>query len=432
MCFRKTAFCLVVLGVLLAATCLQAAQPCEVTIERGVTAKMRDGVILRADIYRPKSDARFPVLLERTPYNKSEDADFGLKAAARGYMVVIQDVRGRYTSDGDWYPFQHESDDGYDTVEWAAALPYSNGKVAMWGESYVGATQLLAAIAHPPHLVGICPMDTASNYHDGWTYQSGAFEQWFNESWTSILAQDTFHRDVVKQTNALQGAWKLPLANYPRFNFPDSSSAPPSAPSLAPYFLDWLAHPSYDEYWKQISIEDHYSEITVPVLTVTAWYDIFLGGALRNYLGIKARGGSDAARHGQHLLVMIGGHAGSGRKIGELDFGPAAAEDDQGEITLKWYDYLLKGVENEFAGKRVKIFVMGLNQWREEDDWPLDRAKSTRYFLHSTKGANSLRGDGSLSPTPLRAESPDHYLYDSGNPVPTVGGPLCCDSDSRC
>jgi putative CocE/NonD family hydrolase len=137
---------------------------------------MRDGTVLRADIYRSTAPGRFPVLLTRTLYDKHSDGDvdFGHKGAARGYVVINQDVRGRYTSDGEWYPFLHESDDGYDTVEWAAALPYSDGRVGMYGGSYVGATQMLAAIAHPPHLAGICPVVTASNYHDGWTYQGGA------------------------------------------------------------------------------------------------------------------------------------------------------------------------------------------------------------------------------------------------------------------
>ena len=424
---RKIAFYTTALGLLLTTSLLHAAQSYEVTMERGVTATMRDGVILRADIYRPMADGQFPVLLQRTPYNKSSGAAFAFKAAATGYVVIIQDVRGRYTSEGEWYTFKHESNDGYDTVEWASSLPYSNGKVGMWGGSYVGATQMLAAIAHPPHLAGICPVVTASNYHENWTYQGGAFEQWFNQSWTSALSQDTFDRSVQKNTNALGGAWKLPLASYPLFNFSDPSAAPISTASLAPYFLDWLAHPTYDQYWKQISIEEHFGDINVPVLSIAAWYDIFQGGSLRNYIGIKARGGSEAARKGQHLYVTIGGHAGGGRKIGEVDFGPAASEFDENEITLKWYDYLFKGVQNEFAGKAVKIFVMGANQWREEDDWPLARAQSTKYFLHSTKNANSLRGDGSLSIASPRSEPSDHYVYDPSNPVPTIGGPLCCD-----
>jgi uncharacterized protein len=336
-------------------------------------------------------------------------------------------VRGRYTSEGEWYTFIHESNDGYDTIEWAAALPYSNGKVGMWGGSYVGATQMLAAIAHPPHLAGICPVVTASNYHDGWTYQGGAFEQWFNQSWTSGLAEDTVNQMVMKNSNAVLGAWKLPLASYPLFNFPDPSAAPISTAALAPYFLDWLAHPSYDDYWKPLAIEEHFADITVPILHIAAWYDIFQGGSLRNYIGIKARGGSEAVRRGQHLLVTIGGHAGSGRKIGDVDFGPAAAENDENDITLKWYQYLFQGAQNEFAGKLVKIFVMGANQWREEDDWPLARAQGTKYFLHAAKSANSLRGDGSLSTVMPRSEPFDHFVYDPANPTPTIGGPLCCD-----
>jgi putative CocE/NonD family hydrolase len=234
---------------------------------------------------------------------------------------------------------------------------------------------------------------------------------------------------VQKNTNALGGAWTLPLVNYPLFNFSDAAAAPVSSASLAPYYLDWLAHPNYDQYWKQISIEEHFDDINVPALSIVAWYDIFQGGSLRNYLGIKTHGGSNAARKGQHLYVTIGGHAGSGRKIGEVDFGLAAAGFDESEITLQWYDYLFKGVQNEFAGKPVKLFVMGINQWREEEDWPLARAQSTKYFLHSTKGANSLRGDGTLSTASPRTEAADHYVYDPSNPAPTIGGPLCCDSE---
>jgi hypothetical protein len=408
----------------------QGAEPNEVVIERGVKVNMRDGVVLRADIYRPKQDGHFPVLLQRTPYNKAGGEDFGYRAASAGYVAIIQDVRGRYTSEGEWYPFKFESNDGYDTVEWAAALPYSNGKVGMWGGSYVGATQMLAAIAHPPHLAGICPVVTASNYHSNWTYQGGAFEQWFNQSWTSGLAQDTLSRRIQNDTNAMAGVWKLPLGAFPLFNTEHDPIGLDSPESLAPYYLDWLAHPNFDAYWKRWSIQDHYSDITVPALHTAAWYDLFQGGSLRNYEGIKQNGGTPAARHGQHLLVIIGGHAGSGRQIGDLDFGPSAAEYGEAKVTLEWYDYLFKNVQNQFAKKPVRIFVMGTNQWRDEEDWPLKRAHPTKYFLHSSSAANSLRGGGSLSPeSPGPAEPTDHYLYDPANPVPTMGGPLCCDGN---
>src|ERR1700730_1424677 len=219
---------------------LVAADHSDVTIERGVTMKTRDGVTLRSDIYRPKANGKFPVLLQRTPYNKGDgESGFGNRAGALGYVVVIQDVRGRYTSEGEWYPFKHESNDGYDTIEWAASLPYANGKVGMYGASYVGATQMLAAIAKPPHLAGVFPVVTASNYHDGWTYQGGAFEQWFNESWTSGLVQDTADRHMRKSSNALPWIWKLPLTTYPFVDLPNPSS-------LVPYFLDWTRHPDFD------------------------------------------------------------------------------------------------------------------------------------------------------------------------------------------
>ena len=401
--------------------------PGEVLIDRGIAVSMRDAVVLRADIFRPKRQGQFPVLLERTPYDKSQDAPFGYRAAADGYVVVLQDVRGRYTSDGEWYPFKHESDDGYDTIEWAARLPYSNGTVGMFGASYVGATQMLAAITHPPHLAGICPVVTASNYHDGWTYQGGAFEQWFNESWTSILAQDTLARMVRAQTNAKQSVRTLPLTRYPPFNFSEGAIRTDSIASLAPYFLDWLDHRNYDTYWKRWSIEEHFNDIAVPALTTAAWYDIFQGGSLRNYEGLLAKS-TESGRARQHLLIVIGGHAGDGRKVGDVDFGESAGDYQEEDVTLAWYDYLFRGARNNFAHKPVRIFVMGVNQWRDEDEWPLKRAQSVRYFLHSSGHANSLQGDGKLSLHAAPTDPPDRYVYDPANPVLTLGGPLCCDA----
>ena len=412
-------------AVLLLAPMAAAANPYGVVFERNVAVKMRDGVTLRADVYRPGAAGKFPVLLQRTPYDKNWGADFGLRAAAQGYVTIFEDVRGRYASEGEWYPFRNEPSDGYDTVEWAAALPYSSGKVGMFGGSYVGATQMLAAIAHPPHLAGICPDVTASNYHDNWTYQGGAFEQWFSESWTSGLAQDTANRYVGDHIKPLQGIADLPLADYPLLGSTRLPSQAAASANLAPYLFDWLDHPGYDDYWKRVSIEEHYPDITVPALHIAAWYDLFQGGSLRNYVGTRAHGGTEQARHGQRLWVNVGGHAGDGPKIGDRDFGPAS-EFHEDEITLRWYDYLFRGVQNEFASaKPVSIFVMGANERRQEDDWPLARARSTRYFLHSAGDANGP-GSGSLSVAAPAKELPDRYTYDPVNAVPTIGGPLCC------
>jgi putative CocE/NonD family hydrolase len=398
-----------------------AADHYDVAVERNVAAKMRDGVTLRADIYRPKAEGKFPVLLVRTPYDKTGDMGFGLRAAARGYVVIAQDVRGRFESEGEWYPFKNESQDGYDTVEWAATLPYSNGKVGMFGGSYVGATQFLAAIAKPPHLAGICPTVTASNYHDGWTYQGGAFEQWFNESWTTGLAKNTMRRRAEAGGNAIGWTKILPLRGYPVLEAPESEG-------LAPYFTDWLAHPDFDAYWKQWSIEDHYSQIQVPVLSFAAWYDIFLGGSLKNFVRLKTEAGTESARNGQRLAVTVGGHAGGSDnpRIGAVNFGEKLPIDEDAWM-LRWYDWLLKGEANGIGQEKpVKIFVMGKNEWRDEDDWPLARAKSTRYFMHSAGAANGLAGNGSLSTVAPADEKPDQYVYDPNDAVPTIGGPLCC------
>ena len=399
-----SAFFVMVFAVL-ASPRVRAADHYEVIIERDVAAKMRDGITLRSDICRPKADGKFPVLLTRTPYDKKQDADICLKWAARGYVIVAQDVRGRYESEGEWYPFKNESQDGYDTVEWVAALPYSNGKVGMFGGSYVGATQYLAAIASPPHLAGISPNVTASNYHDGWTYQGGAFEQWFDESWTTGLAQNTMERRAQSGGDALGWTQKLPLLSYP-------VREAPSGAGLAPYFSDWLAHPNYDDFWKRWSIEDHYGQIQVPVFSQGAWYDIFLGGTLNNYSRLRKEAGTEAARRGQRLLVYVGGHAGGSdsRKVGAVDFGDNLPFDLD-EAVLRWYDSLLKGIGNGLdQAKPVRIFVMGKNEWRDEDDWPLQRAKATRYYLHSAKPANGLQGSGAEYECSCRGETRPVYV----------------------
>lgn len=396
-----------------------------VVVERGVEVKMRDGVVLRADIYRPRANGKYPVILERTPYNKAGDDGTGRMAAARGYVCIVQDTRGRWTSDGDFYTFKYEPQDGYDTVEWAAQLPYSNGRVGMFGASYVGATQWLAAIANPPHLVALFPVVTASNYHDGWTYQGGALEQWFDESWTSALAQDTVQHLAKAQMRTRQWIWDLPLEDYPVLDVGGEEFSH----KLAPYFDDWLAHPDYDEYWKQWSIEENYPKLRVQAYDVGGWYDIFLRGTLRNYVGMKASAATGEARSGQRLVIGPWYHGPMTGKTGELDFGPQAKLEEE-DLMLRWFDAVLKGVRNTAAREKpVRIFVMGTNVWRDEDDWPLARARNTSFYLHSAGHANSSSGNGTLSTAAPAAERRDAFIYDPADPVPTRGGPLCCDND---
>src|SRR5215475_6451525 len=267
-----------------------------VSIEQGVRVHMRDKVTLAADIYRPVSDEQFPVLLERTPYNRTGEAAMANELASHGYIVVLQDTRGRYESGGDFYPFRDESADGYDTVEWTAQLKGSNGKVGMFGGSYVGATQMLAAMAVPPHLVSIFPYVTASEYYDGWTYQNGAWMQWFSSSWTSGLAVDTMRRQAESTQAPKEWVNTLPLGNYAVLNSPQPSS-------LAPYFRDWLSHERDDAYWQQWRVSDHYSQMTVMGLHAGGWHDLFLKGSIRNYTGLREHASTSEARAGQRLIV---------------------------------------------------------------------------------------------------------------------------------
>jgi len=392
-----------------------------VAIEQSVRVKMRDGVLLAADIYRPVSDEKFPVLLERTPYNRTDEAAMANELASHGYVVVLQDTRGRYESGGDFYPFRDESSDGYDTVEWAAQLDRSNGKVGMFGGSYVGATQMLAAMAVPPHLVAIFPYVTASEYYDGWTYQNGALMQWFSSSWTSILAVDTLRRQAESGLSPKEWVNEIPLESYQILKTPQP-------PALAPYFRDWLKHERDDAFWQKWRVSDHYREMTVMGLHGGGWHDLFLKGSIKNFTGLQKEAKTAPARNGQRLIIGPWAHAPTSAegKVGDVVFGKSAVLDHTA-TALNWFDYALKGVNNEYSSSApVRLFIMGDNVWRDEHEFPLARTRYTKYYLHSTSRANSVSGDGELTQTLPGVERKDEFDYDPMKPVPTIGGRLCC------
>ena len=411
-------------------------------VDRDVPIELRDGVVTYADVYRPAADGRYPVILQRTPYNKgliglSLSQTDTLRAVERGYAVVIQDVRGRYTSEGDFNPFYQEMNDGYDSVEWAAAQPWSDGNVGMVGASYVGAVQWLAAVTAPPHLRAIVPIVTASDYYEGWTYQGGAFEWGFMVSWvppylaSEALVNKRFgssgseelRRRLIAGLDNMATLWNtLPLKDLPLMR------------ELAPYFHDWLGHPSRDEFWRAVSIQERYGSVRVPALNIGGWYDIFQGGTLRNFVGLRQQGGSKEAREGTQLLIGPWVHSNpTSQAVGIVDFGTESSQGwtpvhyDIADEHLRFFDYWLKGIANGIdRDARIKLFVMGENTWRYENEWPLARTQFTNYYLHSDGHANSAAGDGTLSPREPGDERPDHYLYDPNNPVPTMGGQLCC------
>ncbi len=410
----------------------------KIIVEKDVEARMRDGTVLKGDLYRPDSAEKLPVLLNRTPYNKAMPAISLMtldvfRAAMAGYNVFFQDCRGRFASAGTFTCFVDEAADGYDTIEWAARQPWSNGKVGTFGPSYMGATQWLAATQAPPSLKAMTPSITASDYHDGWTYQGGAFSLFFNVSWTTVaLALDRLMRErasnpsAAGELGAVLGSIDelceqmrfLPLREFPLFR------------TAAPYFYEWLAHPADDAYWRKLNIEDHHQRINVPALNIGGWYDIFQGGTLRNFAGMRAGGATDDARRYQRLVMGPWNHAVPlVNLVGEVDFGfrSGAVSTDLDGIQLRWFDHFLKGADNGLADDApVRLFVMGINQWREEREWPLARTDWRKYYLHSRGRANSMYGDGALSTDTPGTEPADSFLYNPLDPVPTRGGGLCC------
>ena len=397
-----------------------------IVIDDTVMVKMRDGVRLAATVYRPSDADRLPTLVTRTPYDRRNDAAEARKLAARGYVVVVQDTRGRFGSEGEFYPFRDEGADGYDTVEWAAALPHSDGRVGMYGSSYVGATQMLAAVAKPPHLAAIAPAVTASEYYEGWTYQGGAFAYWFTSTWASLLAIDTLGRQVLDRLKPAPWVQRLPIDTYPVLDLPD-------ARQLAPYYRDWLEHDRQDEYWRRWKVSDHYGEVTVPALHTTGWYDLFLAGAIENFNGLRAKAATAGARGGQRIEIGPRAHPGvrPDGTVGDVAFGRAAVTDETADL-MDWFDFAIKGVANRYAtGPPVRIFVMGDDVWRAEQEFPPARARLIRYYLHAERGAISVTGDGRLATAAPTDERPDTFTYDPANPVPTIGGRLCCGAFTR-
>jgi putative CocE/NonD family hydrolase len=402
-----------------------------------VPTKLRDGTTLYADVYRPDAEGRFPVLVMRLPYGKEMITDFGDQDyfAARGYVVIIQDGRGRFASEGEYYALINEAEDGYDTVEWAATLPYANGQVGTMGQSYLGATQYLLAPLRPPHLRCAFPVSAASDFHQSWVYHTGgAFSLGWQVPYVIFLARNTIDRTERKET--LWPHIKPHLLRSINFANPLTPEAYLRLPLLdwaellkdvAPYLRDYLTHPEDGPYWWAINVERQHRNINIPMYHLSSWYDIFMRDAFVHFCGLRARAMTPEARGGQKLLIGPWAHlfpytSPTSSGTGDIDFGPNALIELH-EIQLRWFDYWLKGIDTGIAEEPpIRLFVTGTNQWRAEEEWPLARTRYTPYYFHSRGRANSLQGDGLLSPEAPDEEPADHYRYDPANPVPTCGG----------
>ncbi|MFL5863620.1 MAG: CocE/NonD family hydrolase [Solirubrobacteraceae bacterium] len=395
---------------------------------------MRDGTVLKATVYRPEGPGPWPTLLARTPYGKDLPGAISwldpIRATREGFMVVIQDTRGRFASDGNWMPFQYETQDGYDTVQWAAQLPGSNGRVGMFGLSYWGNTQWLAAIAQPPSLGAIAPALTWSDPDDGAFTRGGALELAVGLVWALEQGLDYVARqvapaeeisrrvhDLIQELDHLaeRGFWELPVfdsALLRRHRVPDLGSiAALSDPTVA----------------DRCRIAGRHDQVQVPVLNIGGWHDGFLQGVLDNHIALQSLG------RDSRLIIGPWSHANFSETIGDLYFGlnarkdggPAPAAGPGKDITalqLDWFRRRLTSDARSPEPQPVRIFVTGSNRWREYQCWPPQGTVEQRWYLHSGRR---------LSPAgPEDLDAVDQFIYDPANPVPTAGGqtldsPLC-------
>jgi putative CocE/NonD family hydrolase len=400
-----------------------------VRMRHNVLVPMRDGVKLSTDLYFPDAEGRFPALLIRTPYSNNTEPQVANARwyAERGYVVAVQDVRGKYDSEGGFLTYRNEADDGYDMDEWIGSQPWSDGKIGTLGGSYVGYTQLVQAIGGSRYLKAVAAAVTTSDIYNNWTYVDGALHYGFVLPWGAISTDGR----VAQLTSAYD--WPSVFLNLP------VATSDEAASHVNESYREWLKHPRRsDPYWDGVSFEREIHRISVPMLVVDGWYDIFLRGALLDDASIRERSPSEVARRGKRLMIGPWAH-GTGVRVIRAgspttgpdrvpDFGPDA-EIDLRKVYLRWHDHWLKGIDNGVEQEPpIKIFVMGENVWRYENEWPLARTRYTKYYIDSGGRANSAAGDGVLGTSlPTGAEA-DRFTYDPAFPVPSAGGNVCCSS----
>jgi uncharacterized protein len=411
-----------------------------IKLECNVPAKMRDGTVLYADVWRPDTGGRYPAILTRLPYIPCDDSSALITSsgymnfqrfARAGYAVVIQDCRGTGVSEGEPYFFRQEFEDGYDTVEWLANQPWCDGNVGMYGLSYFALTQWAAAATQPPHLKTICPFGTQSAFrafpfsergdvfrlmHETFFLRMAANklmrEKLTTKKWKSLYERITYYSDNMDEQFRF-----LPIKDSPVSKITEELG-------FAPLTSDLLKNMENDNYWKQFGSPLPFEKVVVPCYHMCGWYDLVSGpGVFESYREMKERGGSHLARKNQKLLVGPWVHGVELiSTVGEVNFGKASSGESI-DVTgkhIRWFDYWLKGIDNSVMNEPpVRIFIMGKNIWRDENEWPLARTKYTKYYFHSNGQANSRLGNGVLSTGLPDEEQPDIYLYDPGNPVTT-------------
>ena len=384
---------------------------------------MSDGAVLFSDHYYAPGPGPNPTLLMRQPYGR-DIASTVVYAhpvwfARHGYNVVIQDVRGRGDSEGEFYPFRHEARDGAETIAWLRTRPESNGSIGMYGFSYQGMTQLLAASQQPEGLVCIAPGMTAHDLYEGWFYHNGALRLSSTLGWgLQMLKADARRKQLREASNRLEQAWAnlpaqygvLPLRSHPALH----------GEGLPAYVLDWLDHPEPGEYWAAMDLSRSVDRVIVPALHMSGWYDTYLKGSVDSFVALSERAGSDFARRNQYLAAGPWVHIPWGDRAGAADFGQEALLDTDA-LLLRWCNHWLKD-SGEFAHEpRIRHFVMGENRWRSAEAFPAGAGRAL--YLRSAGKANSRKGDGTLAKSPAATDEPgDIFVSDPEVPVLAPGG----------
>lgn len=384
-----------------------------IRIDFGVRIPMRDGVTLAADVYRPAGPGPHPVILTRTPYSRTGEslARAGRAFAERGFVYVAQDVRGRGDSDGEWIPYRNEGRDGYDTIEWCAAQPWSTGRVGTIGSSYTGYNQWLAAVEQPPHLAAMVVMATMTDpMGDVWISGPGGLPTPTMISWYHLTADRALQNMRVLDWERLN--WHLPILSM------DSAAGRPN-----PRWRDIITRSRLDAWWDPMRYQNRMERVRVPVLHISGWYDDALRATPMNFSAMRASV-SPGVRDRQKLVIGPWPHAiNSTSRLGEVDFGPDAVIDLVG-LQAGWFARWLRDEPGRpDTASAARLFLMGANRWMDADDWPVPGTRFTRYYLRSGGRANSLHGDGRLTLEPPGREPPDRYRYDPASPTPFLTEP---------
>ena len=380
----------------------------EVEMRLNIKTPMRDGVELSSDLYLPKARGSYPTVLMRTPYSNNMDMmiEKGRALANNGYACVMQDTRGRWDSDGDHYPFHHDGPDGFDTQEWVGAQEWSNGKIGMSGSSYGGLVQLMSAPHRSRYLTCMAPRVICADFFGGLLYPGGALQ--LNVAMTWGMRTNGRTAQSIEYHNWTEAFRSLPIYDIDEL-----------AGRRLQFWKDWIDHPTYDDYWSAIDVEDKWGEIAAPSFNMGGWFDLYASDTFSNFNGQRKEGRTPESRQSR-IIVGPWPHALSqSTKTGDVDFGAQSMVDLDAQ-EMRWFDHWLKGIDNGIVDEPpVRLFIMGVNQWRDEHEWPLARTDWQKWYLHSGGSANSVRGDGVLSTEQPGDEPTDRFLYDPDYPVQT-------------